>query len=203
MQLCMQHGLRMVQLKMNNYERDYLNIAKDIINNGHSSRGRNGITRSLPFPSLEFDLRSGQLPLLTTRKMYTAGILGEYAAVIRGPKHVDDFRRWGCNYWNKWADANGNLRVDYGNAWRDYNGVDQMAAVLHKLRSDPRDRRLLINAWRPDQLEDLSLPCCHYAYQFWSNGRELSLLWHQRSADWAVGVPSDALFAAVMCACFA
>jgi len=78
-----------------------------------------------------------------------------------------------------------------------------MDRVLTTLRTNPRDRRLLINAWRPDHLEELSLPCCHWSYQFWSDGTHLSMLWNQRSADWAVGVPSDALFASVMLACFA
>ena len=185
------------------YEAQYLQIAQDIEAAGHESQGRNGVTLSLPFQTIDIDMSTGKLPLLTTRKMYTAGILGEYAATIRGPKHIDDYKRWGCNYWDTWADSTGNLTVDYGNAWRDYNGVNQVQTVLDKLKTDPRDRRLLITAWRPDRLANLSLPCCHYAYQFYSTGTELSLLWHQRSADWMVGVPSDAVFAAVMLACFA
>jgi len=185
------------------YEAQYLQIARDISGNGHESSGRNGVTRSLPFQTLDIDMSTGKLPMLTTRKMYIAGILGEYAATVRGPKTVEDYKAWGCNYWDTWADSDGTLRVDYGNAWRDYNGVDQIKAVLDKLKTDPRDRRLLINAWRPDRLANLSLPCCHYAYQFYSTGTHLSLLWHQRSADWCVGVPSDAVFAAVMLSCFA
>jgi len=59
---------------------------------------------------------------------------------------------------------------------------------------------MLINGWRADRVikNELSLPCCHYAYQFFakSNG-ELELLWHQRSADVMIGVPSDIVFAAL------
>jgi len=188
---------------MNNFETKYLSVARTIAETGCRTEGRNGVTRSLPFQTLDIDLSNNELPLLTTRKMFTKGILGEYAATIRGPKHVDDYKRWGCNYWDTWADADGNLTVDYGNAWLDYNGVNQMSAVLSKLQTDPRDRRMLINAWRPDRLAELSLPCCHYAYQFYSTGTELSLLWNQRSADWMVGVPSDAVFAVIMLSCFA
>ena len=184
-------------------EQNYLDIMRKILRDGTVREGRNGITKSIPFPSLTWDFEYGYLPLITTRKMHTKGILGEYAAIVRGPKHIDDFRKWGCNYWEKWANDDGTITVDYGNAWTDYNGVNQVEAVLQSLRDNPGDRRMVIDAWRPDRLEDLSLPCCHYSYQFWSDGTRLSLLWNQRSADWCIGVPSDMLFAGVMLACFA
>ena len=184
-------------------EHDYLELMKKIRIDGVRKDGRNGAYYSIPFPQLSFDISDGFFPLITTRKMYYSGILGEYAAMIRGPKHVDDFKEWGCNYWDLWADEEGNINVDYGNAWRDYNGVNQMEEVLHSLIHNPGDRRMVIDAWRPDRLSDLSLPCCHYSYQFWSDGKYVDLLWNQRSADWCVGVPSDMVFASVMLACFA
>ena len=191
-------------MALNQYEVDYLHTLSEILAFGTEKEGRNGKYRSLPFQDITFGcLPFGKLPLLTTRKVYTQGILGEYAAIIRGPKHVDDFKKWGCNYWDTWADEDGNLKVDYGNAWRDYNGYNQMDHVIRSLRDNPGDRRMVIDAWRPDQLASLSLPCCHYSYQFWTDGYELSLLWNQRSADWCVGVPSDMVLAATMLLSFA
>ena len=184
-------------------EQEYINITKRIIADGVPRDGRNGMTYSLPFQQLNFDLSSGHFPLLTSRRIFYKGVLGEYAAMIRGPKHVNDFKQFGCNYWDAWADEEGNLNVDYGNAWIDYNGVDQMANVLSSLRNNPADRRMVINAWRPDRLSDLSLPCCHHSYQFWSDGKSVDLLWIQRSGDWMVGVPSDMVLASTMLLCFA
>ena len=47
-------------------------------------------------------------------------------------------------------------------------------------------------------LDNLSLPCCHWAYQFYVDGQDLDLLWHQRSADVMIGIPSDMVLAALM-----
>ena len=186
-----------------NLEATYLSHMEKILRDGSRQKGRNGFTLSVPFLSLEWDLSNSHLPLITTRQMFPKGILGEYAAMIRGPQHIKDFEKWGCNYWNKWADEDGSIRVDYGNAWIDYNGFNQMEWVLNELKTNPQSRRLLIDAWRPDRLSSLSLPCCHYSYQFWSDGKYLDLLWNQRSADWCIGVPSDILVASVMLCQFA
>ena len=184
-------------------EGEYLKIMREITMLGTPKEGRNGKYYSLPFPQLAFDISSGYVPLITTRKMHPQGVLGEYAAMIRGPKHIDDFTKWGCNFWKKWCKEDGSINVDYGNAWTDFNEVNQVEQVLDSLRNNPGDRRMVISGWNPGNLSDLDLPCCHYAYQFWTDGTYLDVLWHQRSADWCVGVPSDMLFAAVMLACFA
>ena len=181
----------------NDFEASYLATASKILKQGHTRQGRNAVTKSLPAQTLSFDVRDG-LPLLTTRKSHYLGVFGEYAALIRGPKHVDDFKHWGCNYWDKWAKADGSIELDYGNAWTDFHGVNQMEKVLNLLRTDYTDRRMLITGWDPSHLDALDLPCCHYSYQFWSDGEHLDLLWTQRSGDWMLGVPADALLATIM-----
>ena len=180
----------------------YLDVVSKILTQGDKRNSRNGITKSLPFQTLEFDI-SKHFPLLKSRKIFWKGIAGEYAAIIRGPKHVNDFKEWGCNYWDSWAKPDGSIEVDYGNAWINFNGVDQMANVLDSLLFDPTDRRMVISGWDPSRLEDLDLPCCHHNYQFWSDGKVVDMLWIQRSGDFMVGVPSDMVFASIMLACFA
>lgn len=182
-------------------ETQYLNIAKHILRDGDHMVGRNGFTQSLPNQILEFDISDGFFPLITTRKIHYKGVLGEYAAMIRGPKHINDFKDWGCNYWDKWANEDGSIDVDYGNAWIDYNGTNQVEEVLAAMDYNPASRRMVITGWRPDRVYDgsLSLPCCHHTYQFYvSDDGHVDLLWHQRSADWMVGMPSDMVLAATM-----
>ena len=125
--------------------------------------------------------------------MFTKGILGEHAAFLRNPKHVDDFKEFGCNYWDSWADEDGNLELDYGRGW-----TKQFNHVIEAMRAGGNDRRMLVNTWNHERLDDLSLPCCHYSYQFYKRGDEIDMLWNQRSADWAIGVPSDIVLAATM-----
>lgn len=182
----------------NDYEIRYKHLIDMIMTKGDLRETRNGITKSLFGTSLDFDLQKG-FPILTGRKMYYKGVMGELAAMLRGPKTLKDFEDQGCNYWSKWADEDGKLELDYGNAWRDFNGFDQLADVINKLNNDPHDRRMMISGWRPDRLQDLSLPCCHYAYQFYvREGMYLDMMWIQRSADTMIGIPSDAIFAASM-----
>ena len=197
---------------MQMYNQQYINIAEEILKNGHQRTTRSGLVRSLPFQDLTFDMRWQDFPLLTSRKMYYKGVLGEYAAMIRQPKNIKDFQKWGCNYWNEFGDPDtGDLRLDYGNSWFNYNGVDQVTQLIDNLRVDPYGRRHIINAWKPDNLENLTLPCCHLMYQFYVDEepgancaeRTLSMMMYQRSGDWMVGVPSDMIFGATMLACFA
>lgn len=179
------------------FEQSYAELVLDVLRNGEKRKTRNQYTRSLFGKQLIVDCKIGELALLRGRKMYYKGVFGELAAMLRKPKTVDDFRVWGCNYWDKWADKDGNLVVDYGNAW---HADGQIERLKHSLEHNPADRRMIINGWRPGMLNTLSLPCCHYAYQFYVRGLDtgeyyLDMMWHQRSVDLMVGLPSDIVFA--------
>ena len=187
---------------MNNVELDYLSVAKNILHSGIEQTGRNGVTKRLPFQTLDFNI-SEYFPLLTSRRIFYKGALGEYAAFVRKPKHINTFKFFNCNYWDMWGDVDGDINIDYGNKWIEWNGVNQYQNVLNELKTNPTSRRLLITGWDPANLNKVDLPCCHYSYQFWSDGTNLNLLWNQRSGDWMVGIPSDMILASTMLLCFA
>ena len=183
---------------MLNYEEQYSNLVGKILLEGDRKEGRNGFTRSIMGEQIKVDLRDG-FPILNGRQLYPKGVFGELAAMLRQPKHIEDFEKWGCNYWKKWAKPDGSIDVDYGNAWFDFNGVNQIAALKTALEHNPNDRRMIINGWDPAHvlLDQLDLPCCHYAYQFYVDGNKgLHMIWIQRSVDTMIGLPSDAIFAA-------
>lgn len=183
------------------FEQDYVNLIKEIMQSGNYRETRNHPTYSLFGKTLVIDeLREGRFPLITGRKMYPKGILGEFAAFIHGVTKLEDFEKYGCNYWKQWANPNDlSINVDYGNVWRNFEGYDQLANVIDKLRHNPADRRMLISGWRPHKLAELSLPCCHLLYQWYSNpsNNELEMVWYQRSVDTLVGLPSDIVLAAI------
>lgn len=180
------------------FEKEYANLVMDVLSTGEKRDTRNGPTRSVFSSQLTIaDLSLGLFPILRGRKMFYKGVLGELAAILRKPTCNGDFVEQGCNYWREFADADGSLRVDYGNAWFDFNGFDQVAELKRQLREDPTSRRMIISGWNPANLADLSLPCCHMLYQFYLSGSNtLHMKWHQRSVDVMVGLPSDAIFAA-------
>lgn len=181
---------------MGTYELNYRKLVKKILENGEFREGRNGNTISIFGETLKVDISDGSFPLLTGRRIHYKGVLGELAAMLRGPKTIKDFKDYGCNYWDLWAGVNGSINIDYGNAWVNFNGVDQLAELVKGLKENPYGRRHLVTGWRPDRLADLSLPCCHYAYQWYvRKDGILDMMWHQRSVDTMIGLPSDVVFA--------
>lgn len=183
-----------------NISSQYVNLLLRVYNQGIDIQGRNGMTKQLVGESLKISLDNKYLQLINGRPFNYYAVLAEYAALVRGPKHIDDFKRFGCNYWDQFGDKEGNLKLDYGNAWL-YNG--SLDRVYNKLKAKQFTRDLVINGWmsRP---ENLTLPCCHFAYQFIKSTKTtLDLVWYQRSADLLVGVPSDMLLAQLMLILFA
>ncbi len=177
---------------------NYKELVDKTLNGGQHKPAKGVMTRELFGKQLTFHLGLG-FPIVTGRKIFHKGVLGELAAFLAGPTHVNDFKDRNCNYWDIFADDDGSLRLAYGNAWRDFHGVDQLAKTAQNLRDRPNSRRHLISAWDPTGLEQLSLQCCHYAYQWSANADgTLDMVWVQRSADLMLGIPSDIILAAVL-----
>ncbi len=178
------------------FELAYARMIKKILSEGTIKETRNGNTQSLFGMSLEVPDVSHVFPIIQGRTMYPKGVLGELAAMLRRPKHISDFEKWGCNYWKDWAQPDGSINIDYGNAWFDFEGINQIEQLKHNLENNPNDRRMIISGWRPHKLQELDLPCCHYNYQFYVVNKTISMIWTQRSVDMMIGLPSDIIFAA-------
>ena len=180
------------------FEYNYCDLIKKILTEGVERNGRNGMTKSLFGTQLKIEtLRHGRFPILTGRKMFIKGIVGEMAAFLEGPRDVHDFKKYNCNYWDDFAGPEGQLNIDYGNKWLNFNGINQIEKCIESLSNDPYGRRHIISGWDPSS-EDLTLPCCHYAYQFYVENNTLSMIWIQRSVDTMIGLPSDMVLAALM-----
>lgn len=186
---------------LDDYEFQYANLVEEILTEGVQRQTRNAVTKSLFGRSLRINMEENEFPILLGRQMFYKGVLGELAALLKGPKTLADFKAQGCNYWDKWAKPDGSIEVDYGNAWIDFNGVNQLRELVAGLKQDPYGRRHIVTGWRPDRLKELSLPCCHLLYQWYVNERQghkfLDMMWYQRSVDTMIGLPSDVLLAYV------
>lgn len=83
-----------------------------------------------------------------------------------------------------------NYRTDPPTAEVEYEEVDQIANIIHTLKTNPNDRRILLTAWNPGELDEMALPPCHLLAQF--NVRQekyLDCQMYQRSCDAFLGVP--------------
>lgn len=177
------------------HEQEYVKLVKKVITEGKLRATRNHPTYSIFGESIKFKVEENILPCMLGREIFYKGILGEWAAIIRGPKHLTDFTKWGCNYWSQWAKPDGSINVDYGNAWLEHGQIEKLkSCLLH----NPTDRRMIVTGWNPANLAELDLPCCHHTYQFYVQDNELSMTWAQRSVDVMVGLPSDIILAWLM-----
>jgi thymidylate synthase len=70
----------------------------------------------------------------------------------------------------------GDLGPIYGRQWRSWEGLnsnaDQIANLIHDLKTNPDSRRLMVNAWNVGELNQMVLPPCHYGFQMYT--RELT-----------------------------
>ncbi len=82
----------------------------------------------------------------------------------------------------------------YGKQWRswaapDGRTIDQIAEVVHTLKTNPDSRRIIVSAWNPADLPAMALAPCHCLFQFYVADGRLSCQLYQRSADIFLGVP--------------
>jgi thymidylate synthase len=178
----------------------YLHLLQKIINDGTDKSDRTGTgTRSLFGYQVRFDLREG-FPLVTTKKLHLKSIIYELLWFLKGDTNIKYLKENGVRIWDEWADENGDLGPVYGKQWRSWEGtdgkiVDQVAELIHQLKTNPESRRMIISAWNVGDLPQMKLMPCHCMFQFYtasSKGgerRKLSCQLYQRSADVFLGVP--------------
>jgi thymidylate synthase len=186
--------------------KQYLDLLKDILENGESKDDRTGTgTISVFGRQLRFDLRES-FPAVTTKKLAWRACVGELLWFLEGSS---DERRlaelthgtregvstiWTPNalapYWKPKAQFNGDLGRVYGVQWRDFGGVDQILKLVNGLKEDPNGRRHIVSAWNVGELDQMALPPCHVLSQFYVNkNKELSCHMYQRSVDVFLGLP--------------
>lgn len=72
---------------------------------------------------------------------------------------------------------------------RDPAGINQIAALIEGIRSNPASRRHIFTGWNVAELDDMALPPCHMTYQYHVADGKLSSILYQRSCDLGLGLP--------------
>lgn len=172
--------------------KQYLDVLKDIMENGQDANNRTGIyARKVFGRQMRFDLSEG-FPLVTTKKTYLRAIIHELIWLLSGNTNIKYLHDNNVTIWDEWADENGDLGPVYGHQWRNFNsqGIDQIKDVIERIKKNPQDRRLIVSAWNPAQIEEMALPPCHAFFQFdVTPDGKLNCMLYQRSCDMFLGVP--------------
>lgn len=195
-------------------EAQYLALIDEVMREGVIRGDRTGTGTLSKFGStMRFNLRHS-FPLLTTKRVFWRGVVEELLWFVAGRTNGKELSNKGIHIWDgngsrEYLDSiglshreEGDLGPVYGFQWRhfgaeyrdmhaDYTGegVDQLAELIHKIKTNPNDRRLVLMAWNPVALKDMALPPCHMFCQFYVAEGELSCQMYQRSCDLGLGIP--------------
>ena len=84
---------------------------------------------------------------------------------------------------DEFANDFGDLGPIYGSQWRNWGSVDtsqfwqedwspkdtdQIQNLINELKTNPDSRRLMVSAWNVGELDQMTLPPCHYGFQVYT-----------------------------------
>lgn len=166
---------------------------QDIIVNGVQRGDRTGTgTRSVFGRQLRFNLQEG-FPIPTTRFVPIRLVIEELLWFLKGDTNNNSLTDKNVHIWDAWMTEDGSLGPIYGEQWRSWktdafvsmgelqrNTVDQIAELIHGLKTKPFSRRHIVSAWNPEDLPDetmspqenvlagrMALAPCHCLFQFY------------------------------------
>lgn len=186
--------------------KQYIELCKRVIDEGiwveNKRTGKKCLT--VINADLEYDLSSGELPVLTTKKLHWKPAIAEMLGYLRGYTNAAEFRNIGCNTWNANANQNeawlanpyrkgeddmGRCYGAQGRDWRNPEGkkVDQLLNVYTDLRKGVDNRSEILTFWNPGELDRACLNSCMHTHTFSILEDKLYLTSYQRSDDLPLG----------------
>jgi thymidylate synthase len=150
-------------------------------------------------PQSVFDLRNGDFPLLTTKKIFFKGVKVETLWYLRGETHIKYLKEHGVKIWDEWVKEETDMEVGpiYGPQWVTWNNIhgdniNQIQKLVDEIKRAPRSKGLFVTSWNPAELgfNFVKLRPCHGIFHcnIDSDGF-LNMKMYQRSADMFLGVP--------------
>jgi len=189
----------------------YLDALQHILEKGVGRPDRTGVgTRAVFGMQMRYDLEKG-FPAVTTKKLAFKAVKSELLWFLKGGtrdgraddnelKKINGSEKtiWTANaeadYWKDRVQFPGDLGRIYGVQWRSWQTpegktIDQLKNMIERIQTNPYDRRMVVSAWNPGEIDDMALPPCHIMFQFYVAEGKLSLQMYQRTCDMFLGVP--------------
>ncbi len=173
----------------------FVNMCRDILDNGFSSEGYDVRARwedGTPAHTIKqfgvvnrYDLQE-EFPALTLRPTYIKSAVDEMLWIWqRKSNRISELK---STIWNQWADEHGTIGKAYGYQmgvkYRFAQGeMDQVDNVLWQLKNTPYSRRIMTNIYNFADLSEMGLEPCAYSMTFNVTGNRLNAILNQRSQD--------------------
>jgi len=180
---------------MSKADQIFINMCKDIIENGTSSEGQ--IIRAKwedesPAHTIKkfgivnrYNLQE-EFPILTLRPTNLKACIDEILWIWQ--KKSNNIKDLNSKIWNQWADENGSIGKAYGYQFQKKHKYkegyfDQVDRVLYDLEHNPYSRRIMTNIYNFEDLHLMNLSPCAYSMTFNVEENKLNGILNQRSQD--------------------
>ena len=203
---------------MGRWDKEYLKLCKKILKEGKEVENRTGInTIKIPAYSFEFNLEK-EFPFLTTKQLFYRQAILEMLWIYQVQSNdVRWLQERNVHIWDEWEvdedgfwkatqmvpNENGKLVKkeivkEFGKEWSHTIGTaygwivreyDQMNKLIHTIKTNPTDRRMIINLWQNKHLDTAVLPSCVWSSEWDVTDGHLNAYVHQRSCDVPLGLP--------------
>ncbi|RNB59369.1 thymidylate synthase [Brevibacillus gelatini] len=192
---------------MNSADKQYLDLVRNIIENGYSDEGvyvrprwadgTPAYTKSLISCKMQFD--NLEVPILTTKQVAWKTAIKELLWIWQMKSNrIEDLHKMNVHIWDEWEIKKGKWAGTIGSAYgyqlgkkcRKVNGelLDQVDYLLWSLKNNP-SRRMITTLWDKDDLDEMALTPCVWKTNWLVKGRKLHLIVGIRSNDMALGNP--------------
>ena len=189
---------------------NYQDLVKDVLENGVDRPDRTGVgSRAVFGRTLRFDLSKG-FPALTTRRVPFRIAFEETMFFLRGETDTKKLEEKKINIWKgntsrEFLDSRGlthlpegDMGKGYGYQWCKWEKhtpdgavqhINQVKNLIEGIQKNPNDRRAIVLAWNPGQLDEMALPPCHLYHQYTVLDGKLHSSFVMRSNDVIYGLP--------------
>jgi thymidylate synthase len=173
----------------------FVNMCKEILENGYSSEGQQVRARwedgTVAHTIKTFGVVNRynlqeEFPALTLRPTAIKTAVDEILWIWQ--KKSNNIKDLKGHIWDQWADENGSIGKAYGYQmgikYKFAQGeMDQVDNVLWQLKNTPYSRRILTNIYNFSDLSEMGLEPCAYSMTFNVTGNKLNAILNQRSQD--------------------
>ena len=173
----------------------FIDMCKDIIENGYSTEGEKVRPKwddgSFAYTIKKFGVvnrydLSKEFPALTLRKTAFKSAVDEILWIWQ--KKSNNVNELNSHIWDSWADEEGSIGKAYGyqlgvkHKYKE-GEMDQVDRVLFDLKNNPYSRRIMTNLYVHQDLHEMNLYPCAYSMTFNVTDNKLNAILNQRSQD--------------------